>query len=111
MTLLEEEMKNVVLTDVEFVLSNKVIKKGKIHIFNTKQFFIKFKIEKDEELKEFELPYPYSLKKTNNGYLFDYCLSSFMPPTEEVYWKMKMVDTTNSSKYHNNYLYLNILYP
>lgn len=106
MELIEENLKGLVLENVGFVLEGKTIKQGKIRWFNTKQCFIKFKLENDGEIKEWELPYPYKMKPTENGYLLDYCLSAFCPRTEDVYWKMFLMDKTSASKFHNNYLHI-----
>jgi hypothetical protein len=106
---LEHKLKDLILNDVDFTIDGKSIKKGKIKIFNTKQFFIKFKIENDGVVKEWELPYPYRLQKTDNGYLFDYCLSAFCPPTETVFYKMKLMDKKEASKLHDNYLYATVM--
>lgn len=92
------------LQNVEFVIEDKVIKRGKIRVFNTKQFFIKFRLENGGVVRDYELPYPYRVEETDNGFLFDYCLSAFVPPTEEVFWKMKAVGKENASKIHEKYL-------
>lgn len=103
----EEQLKDLMLQDVEMRVDNKVLRKGKIKVFNTKQFFIKFKIETDtSDIKEYELPYPYRLEKVEDGYLFDYCLSAFIPETEEVFWRMKTVGREKNSKIHDKYLYI-----
>jgi hypothetical protein len=106
---LDEDLKFLILKNVEFQINNKIIKKGKVKIFNTKHFFIKFKLENSEVIKEFELPYPYRIVKQKNGFLFDYCLSAFIPKTEEVYWKIKTCNSSNASKLHDNYLYITTL--
>lgn len=103
---LERQLKSLVLKNLEFQLDGKSIKRGKLRIFNTKQFFIKFKLEHNNEVKDFELPYPYNIQKLDNGYLFDYTLSAFIPRTEEVYWKMMCIDKSEASKLHNNYLFI-----
>jgi hypothetical protein len=103
---LEEDLKFLMLKNIEFRINDKLLKKGKVKVFNTKQFFIKFKLENSDEIKEFEIPYPYKVYKNPNGFIFDYCLSAFVPKTEEVYWKMKTFNTTDSSKIHEKYLYI-----
>lgn len=103
---LEEKLKDVILQTVEFVVDGKPIKQGKIRVYNTKQFFIKFKLENGDESKDMELPYPYRLEKIGNSYLFDYCLSAFCPPTELVFYKMKLLNKENASKLHDNHLWL-----
>lgn len=103
---IEEQLKDLVLKNVGFYIDGKPIKQGRIKLFNTKQCFIKFKIEQDGELKEWELPYPFKMKKLSNGYIFDYCLSAFAPRTEDSYWKMLLMDKSEASKLHNNWLYV-----
>lgn len=105
MVKLEQELKDFILKNLEFKLDGKTIKRGKLRVFNTKQFFIKFKLETDV-IKEYELPYPYQWSRTENGIVFDYCLSSFCPKTDELYWRMKMVNSTDSSKIHEKYLFI-----
>jgi hypothetical protein len=106
MTRIEDQLKELMLQNVSFILDGKVIKQGKIKIFNTKQNFIKFKIEHDDEVKEWELTYPFKVTPMDNGFLFDYSLSAFCPRTETAYWKMKLADKSQASKLYDNYLYV-----
>jgi hypothetical protein len=106
MTDIEQELKNVVLKTVKFTIDNKTIRSGRIDVFNTKQFFIKFKLSTGDEQREYEMPYPYKLIKLDNGYIFDYCLSSFCSVKDDNYFKMLGFDKTNASKLHNNYVYM-----
>lgn len=101
---LEEKLKNLVLENVDFILDGKSIKKGKLKLFNTKQFFIRFKLECDGEVKDWELPYPYKLEEQIDGYIFNYCLSAFCPPTELAFYKMKLVGRGSASKLHDSHL-------
>jgi hypothetical protein len=102
----ENFLKDMIFRNISFVLNDKTIKQGKIHMFNVKQNFIKFKIEMDEEIKEWEISYPYAIKNTDRGYIFDYSLSAFCPRTEETYWKMMTMKKNESSKFLNNYLFV-----
>lgn len=106
MNRIEDHLKNIIFRDVKFVLNSRTIKEGKIQMFNTKQNFIRFKIEEDGETKEWEISYPYDVKVTDNGFIFDYALSAFCPRTEEVYWKMKSINKSEASKFFDNYLYV-----
>lgn len=106
MNRIEEYLKNLIFRDVKFVLNSRTIKEGKIQLFNTKQNFIRFKIDENGETKEWELSYPYDIKNTDEGFIFDYSLSAFCPRTEEVYWKMKAMNKENASKFFDNYLYV-----
>lgn len=109
MNRIEEHLKKLIFCDVKFVLNTKTIREGKIQIYNTKQNFIRFKIEENGETKEWEISYPYDIRTTKNGLLFDYALSAFCPRTEEVYWKMKAMNKENASKFFDNHLFVDIL--
>lgn len=100
----ENELKPFILKNVTFKIDNKILKSGKIQVFNTKQFFIKFKILNNGSEKEYELPYPYRIEKKKDGLLFDYCLSAFCPFKDEMYYKLLLCDKSNASKLHNRYL-------
>lgn len=101
---IEDKLKSLVLENVDFILDGKTIKRGKIKLFNTKQFFIRFSLEFADEVKDWELPYPFKLEDSSSGLVFNYCLSAFCPPTELAYYKMKLVDRSSASKLHNSHL-------
>jgi len=103
---IEENLKELVLQKLSFVVDGRVIKEGMVKLYNTKQNFIKFKIENDGQEKDWELTYPYKILKQDSGYLFDYTLSAFCPRTEDVYWKMFMMNRDDSSRLYNNYLFV-----
>jgi len=103
---LEENLKDLILKNIDFQIDGRSIKRGKVKVYNSKQFFIRFKLENDGKLIEYDLPYPFKVIKGENGYLFDYTLSAFCPRSEEIYWKMKLMDKNESSKLHDNYLYV-----
>lgn len=100
----EAQIKDLMLHDVDFLIDNKSVKKGKVKVYNIKQFFIKFQIESNGESRDFELPYPYRVDKTDYGYLFDYCLSAFCAPTDVLYYKLKLLNKENASKLYNTHL-------
>jgi len=103
---IEQQLKKCILKNVNFVIDDKSARSGKIKVFNIKQFFIRFKILTGDIEKEYELPYPYKLIETDNGFIFDYCLSAFCPPSNENYYKMLLCDKSNASKIYNNYLFM-----
>ena len=109
MNRIEDKLKELIFRNVSFTVDGKVIKQGKINIFNTKQNFIKFKIDMSDGVKEWEITYPYDIRKTDTGFIFDYCLSAFCPRTEESFWKMKMMGKATASKIHDNYLFVTTL--
>ena len=103
---LDSDLKNLILKTVDFQLDGKSLRKGKIKVYNTKHFHIKFNMENDGETKEFELPYPFRITKIPEGYIFNYALSAFIPRTEEIYWKLRCMDKSEASRLHDNFLYV-----
>lgn len=68
-------LKNMLQRDVEFVVSNKVIKEGKIIVFNIKDFYISFiLLTKKNQNKTYEIPLPFDIHCRNTTLLFDYTL-------------------------------------
>jgi len=104
MEIIENELKELVFKNITFKIDSKVLKSGKLKIFNTSQFFIKFKLLINESEKEYELPYPYKLIKTDGGVIFDYTLSAFYPYKDELYYKILLCDKSGASKIHGRYL-------
>lgn len=103
---LENQLKPIILRQVEFQIDGKVIKRGKVKVFNAKQFFLKFKLDNNGTVKDYELPYPYRVELIDGGFLFDYSLSAFIPPTEEAYWKLRTINKSECSKLHDKYLHI-----
>jgi hypothetical protein len=104
---IEKKINNFLLKPVTFKLNNKVIKKGKLKIFTIKQFFIKFNLDIDNEIKVFEVPYPYKIHETNNSLAFEYTLSSFCNSNNsELYYKLKTTDKKTSNKMYDSFLYM-----
>lgn len=108
---IEQNLKSLVLQNVEFTLDGKILKRGKIRLFNTKQFFIRFKLESDGDIKDWELPYPYFLEPVENGFMFNYCVSSFCPPTELTFYKMKLANKGTSSRLHDSQVRVMVVDP
>ena len=101
---IENYLTDLIIKEVDFQVDGKTLKKGKVKVYNTKQFFIKFKLENDGEFKDFELPYPFEVSRIETGYIFNYCLSAFCPRTEDSYWKMFLMDRSGASKLYNTHL-------
>lgn len=104
---IEKKINNFLLKPLTFKLNDKIIKKGKLKIFTIKQFFIKFNLEINNEIKVFEIPYPYKIHEKNNSLVFEYTLSSFCNSNNsELYYKLKTTDKKTSNKMCDNFLYM-----
>ena len=84
--------------------NNKVLKTGKLTLFNIKQYFIRFYIETDKKTtKVLELPYPFLMNKDSEGWCtLNYKISSLCnnhTPTVNI---LKTVNKSTTSKIYDN---------
>ena len=70
---IEDTLKTLLQRQVRFVVNNKVLKEGRIVVFNIKDFYISFVIHtKKQQTKTYEIPVPYSISTHKNNVLFNY---------------------------------------
>jgi len=106
---IDTKLNNLLLRDLEFRVNGKIYKKGRLKLYNTKHFYIRFTIEKNGGLKVFEMPYPFQIFYENENHcIFDYCLSAFCPQ-QSTNFKLKTVDHENCSKMFDNYVHILLL--
>ena len=62
--------------DVVFYIKQKVLRKGKLLLYNQADYYIKFNILTNKNiLKTFEIPYPFSIYKRHNNICLSYLLT------------------------------------
>lgn len=84
--------------------NNKVLKTGKLTLFNVKQYFIRFYIETDKKTtKVLELPYPFLMGKDDNGLCtLNYKISSLCNNHAPTVNLLKTVSKSTTSKIYDN---------
>lgn len=83
--------------------NNKVLKTGKLTLFNIKQYFIRFNIETDKKTnKVLELPYPFSIENKDGICTFNYKLSSLCNNHTATVNMLKEVSKINANKIYDN---------
>jgi hypothetical protein len=83
---------------------NKILKTGKLTLFNIKQYFIRFHIENDKKInKVFELPYPFLIDVDDNGRCtFNYRLSSLCNNHALTVSSLRGFKQSNSHRIYDN---------
>ena len=95
-------LQKFLLQKVIFKCDNKILKTGKIKLFNTKQYFIKFNIENERgEIKQLELPYPFIIHDNGETCTLNYHLSSFTHFNRDVMRRINSVNTDDSMRMYN----------
>jgi hypothetical protein len=83
---------------------NKILKSGKLTLFNIKQYFIRFHIENDKKVnKIFELPYPFNIQINENGVCtLNYKLTSLCNNHQATVINLKTLKQSNSHRIYDN---------
>ena len=84
--------------------NNKILKTGKLTLFNVKQYFIRFYIETDKKTtKVLELPYPFLMGKNDAGWCtLNYKISSLCNNHKPTVNTLRTVCKSTSSKIYDN---------
>lgn len=84
--------------------NNKVLKTGKLTLFNIKQYFIRFYIETDKKAnKVLELPYPFLMEIENSGSCtLNYKLTALCNNHLQTVNVLRGVNKNNSNKIYDN---------
>jgi hypothetical protein len=83
--------------------NNKVLKTGKLTLFNVKQYFIRFYIETDKKTnKVLELPYPFLMESDNGICTLNYKLTSLCNNHFNTVATLKGVNKSSSNKIYDN---------
>ena len=97
-------LQSLLQSKVVFKCDNKILKMGKLKLFNVKQYFIKFYIETDKkESKVLELPYPFLMSCSSEGTCtLNYRVSSLCNNTQPIVGILKTCKTNSSHKIYDN---------
>ena len=99
-----EFLKPFLLQDIIIKTDKKVLKRGKLKIFQVKQYYINLTLEFNNADKSYEIHYPYKTSYHNNIGILNYHLSSFVPVKQIN--KVKCLDSSSKSKLYNNLVYI-----
>jgi hypothetical protein len=83
--------------------NNKVLKTGKLTLFNIKQYFIRFYIETDKKTnKVLELPYPFLMNVDDGMCTLNYKLTSLCNNHYETVNALRGINKSSANKIYDN---------
>lgn len=83
--------------------NNKVLKTGKLTLFNIKQYFIRFYIETDKKTsKVLELPYPFCVESNDGICTLNYKLSSLCNNHIATVNSLRGINKNSANKIYDN---------
>jgi len=89
--------------NISIKCDSKVLKAGRLKLFSTKQYFIRFNIETSKkENKILELPYPYAIHLTDTTCTLNYRLSVLTGSNNNIASKLRSLKTNNTYKMYDN---------
>jgi len=97
-------LKPFLLQDIVIRTDKKVLKRGKLKIFQIKQYYINLTLEFNDSIKSYEIPYPFKMHHDGGKGILNYHLSSFIPNTQIN--RVKFLDSSSKSKLYNNLVYI-----
>ena len=99
-----EFLKPFLLKDIIIKTDKKILKRGKLKIFQVKQYYINLTLRFNDSDKSYEIPYPYKTSYNDDIGILNYHLSSFVPGKQMN--KVKCLDSSSKSKIYNNLVYI-----
>jgi hypothetical protein len=103
MAIEEKDFNYFLQRNIVFVLDNKIIKEGKLFLYNEKDYYLIFYMKSNNnEQKKFEVPYPFAIHKHNNYLVLDYSLSTISGGDSELYYKLVSLNQNSNSRFYNS---------
>jgi hypothetical protein len=97
-------LKPFLLQDIIIKTDKKILKRGKLKIFQIKQYYINLTLEYKESVKSYEIPYPYKMTWEEDRAILNYRLSSFIPKKQLN--RVRFLDSSSKSKLYDNLVYI-----
>jgi hypothetical protein len=103
MAIKESDLNYFLQRNIVFVLENKIIKEGKLFLYNEKDYYLIFYMRSgNNDQKKFEIPYPFSVERKNNYLILDYSLSAISGGDSELYYRLVSLNQNSNSRFYNN---------
>jgi|TARA_B100001093_G_C26519269_1_gene881012 hypothetical protein len=85
----------------------KPLKKGKLILYRVKEFYYVLSLLNDkDEIKEYEIPFPFNATFNGDHLDFDYTLDTFSKNNSFVFYKSKVLNFKKKSKLYNTVVVL-----
>jgi len=97
--------KPFLLSSIILKTDKKVLKRGRLKIFQVKQHYIRLYLDVNGVEKMYELPYPFAVEPGENTLTLNYHLTCIMK-TQDLEIQTKLLDTNNKSKLYDNLVYM-----
>lgn len=111
---MKQEIESIIIKYLQnkltFSIDKKVVKTGKLILFNIKDFYMNFTLKDVNNCtKHYSIPYPFSIKEsTNKTISLIYNLDILAKNNHELLYKMKLLSKKKNSKLYNSTIVVSI---
>lgn len=98
-------IKPYLLQTVAICTDRKIIRRGKLRIFQIKQHYAKLTLEDEVRTRIYEIPYPFEITKSGNKTVLCYKLNKLLN-FGDLDLQAKFLDSSKKSKIYDEYLYI-----
>ena len=98
-------LKPFLLQKVAICTDKKIIRKGKLRIFQIKQHYAKLTLEDEVRTRLYEIPYPYEMSTDGRKLTLCYKLEKFLN-VGDLELQVKFLDSSKSSKLYDSNVYI-----
>ena len=106
---LKKSLETILQRNVKFCVNDKILREGKIILYNLKDFTLEFTIiTKKDQKKTYEIPVPFGVAQEPNRVLFDYSVSTLCRQNSKHMCDIKLISSSipKKSKLYDNILYI-----
>jgi hypothetical protein len=98
-------IKPYLLQTVAICTDKKIIRKGKLRIFQIKQHYARLTLEDEVRTRIYEIPYPFDITTDGNRTTLCYKINEFLN-FDDLELQVKFLDSTKKSKLYNENVYI-----
>lgn len=98
---IENIFNNFLQRNITFLVDGKSIKKGKLVLFNVKDFHLIFVLNVGNDQKKYEVPYPFAVNMEESKLVLDYTLDTLSQNNDTLLYKIMGLNRKKNSKLFN----------
>ena len=103
-------VKKLLQHNTNFCIDTKIIRRGRLLLFNVTDYYVKFSIKTNKNLlKVFEVPYPFHVSASNDSVVFSYRLHDLCKGNSARLEAAEKVERVGVNKFYDKRLTINNL--
>ena len=103
----ENQLKQFLQSNVKLQINEKVLKEGRLILFNIKDFYVIFTIRNAKnEIKKYETPLPFDCYIKEGECVFDYRFERLTNKNSTLFMKIVTLTSSKKSKFFNSVMHI-----